>query len=356
MLKTFKQKYNENPKFKMQVQRAVIFFGMFVVGISILYAVTASKQNNLEAIASDEISDNVITTDNNTYFPTDTTTFVSDKGYFYEQEEKKEFDKQQNNADIVASSIDHASQQDKNLAQTDAMIDDYIQKRNASVRRMQSQSNNNLSRRKYNHYGNSDDYITTNTNVVPTNNYNDGGGGNNYSSERRPNPFMSDNNLQKESSVSQTSNKDELGVEVPIRLVSQKEYVQNGERLTFALLEPCKISGVDAPKGQTLSGVVQEREDRLIVRFETVKIGNKVVRANITLYGEDGVEGIAITGADDETFLDSKGTDIIKSSSNRIPFVGSIVGDAVSHTANSVKKKNKRIKLIKNFTCFVLVK
>lgn len=354
MLKTFKQKYKENPKFKTQVQRAVIFFGMFVVGISIFYAINTPKQSDLETIAENEISDNVIKTDNNTYFPTDTTSFVSDKGYFYEQEEKKEFDKQQNNADIVASSIDNASQQDKSLARTDAIINDYIQKRNASVRRMQESSS---SRRAYNPYGNSNDYITTNTNVKPANN--DVGGNynnNDYSSERRQNPFVS-NSHQDVTSATQVLNKEEIGIEVPIRLISQKEYVQNGERLTFALLEPCKISGVDAPKGQTLSGVVQEREDRLIVRFETVKIGNKVVRANITLYGEDGVEGIAITGADDETFLESRGVDIARSSTNMIPVVGSIVGDVVGHNnANATKKRNRRIKLVKNFTCFIVVK
>lgn len=116
-------------------------------------------------------------------------------------------------------------------------------------------------------------------------------------------------------------------------------------------------SGVQVAKGQTLRGVAQENGDRLIIRFQTLKVGSQVVSAkNITLYGSDGIEGIPLTGDGEESYAFQKGSEIARSSSNRIPVVGGVVSDVIGHTANTERTKTTRkIKVNKNFTCFVVI-
>lgn len=348
MLKNFKEKYNSNPKFKQKAQRAIIFFGLFVVCVSIFYATntdTSDDANNDKVSVSDSIAAIKV---NDNYIPADTTLFVSDKTYFYSEEEKK--NRRSEEEVSVASAIDNTYNENKSVSETDAALKEYLNRRKESIRQMRHSSSSSTSyggRRSYNYQGNSEDYITTST--APELNYSS------RSSELRQNFDRNQNNNSQQSNY---SSQQAPGVEVPVRLLSQKDYVVSGERLTFALLVPCKISGVDAPKGQTITGTVRENGDRMTIQFQTVKIKNQVVRANITLYGNDGMEGIAISGEDDanENFAQKEGTNLLKAAASSIPVVGATVGKTISHGSETITKNSRKIKLIRNFTCFVVIK
>lgn len=344
MIKDFKEKYKTNPKFKTQVQRGAIFFGLFVAVLSIYYAMKSRGKS--EIVSQEELaqSEEVIQVKGN-YIPTDTTKFVEDKSYFYQEEEQRQAQMGEDNNSLV-SSIDDAQGENQRVSESDKMLDSYLRQRKASVQKMR-QSSSYSGRRNYDYHGNSEDYVTTSTDNYLTDDIN-------YSSDRRQS--QEDITRNTNNTKSKTISKDELGMEVPVRLLTQREYIVSGERLTFAFLTPCKINGIDVPKGQTITGTAQDNGDRLNITFQTIKIKGHIVRANIVLYGNDGIEGILISGQTDESFADKKGTQLGRSLSNNVPFVGGIVGDGVDFAADALKKNNRKIKLVKNFTCFVIIK
>ena len=356
MIKDFKEKYKTNPKFKTQVQRGAIFFGLFVAGISIYYAMKSKGES--EVVSQDELAqtEEAIQVKGN-YIPTDTSRFVEDKSYFYKEDEQRQA-MREDNENSLASSLDDAKGND-NSGESDELINRYIKARSASVKRMQT-STSSYERRNYNYQGNNEDYVTKNTDEY----YSDrasgsssgssasyGGSQDNYYSSSQSSDRRS-NGTQKPKVIS----KDDVGMEVPVRLLTQREYIVSGERLTFAFLTDCKINGIDVPKGQTITGTAQDNGDRLNIMFQTIKLKGHIVRVNITLYGNDGIEGILISGQTDETFADKKGSQLGRSLSSNVPFVGGIVGEGVDFAADALKKNNRKIKLVKNFTCFVIIK
>lgn len=358
IIQEFKKKYKENPKFKQKIQRATLFLGAFVIGASIFYAVNTTNDTVVE-----NSEDNPIQIQGN-YVPADTAKFVQDKNYFYVSSDKNNRENQSIiNDNPIGSSLDNMSSADRQAENDNSSIEEYMRQRNASVRAMQQgTSSNNYSggysanRRTYNQYGNSNDYVVSNTTTGGGYSYNNNA--EEVSANRRNNPFAN-NNTQTSNTPSDVTARKTTGEEqeVQVRLLSQRDYIQSGERLTFMLLEPCVISGVQVAKGQTLRGVAQENGDRLIIRFQTLKVGSQVVSAkNITLYGSDGIEGIPLTGDGEESYAFQKGSEIARSSSNRIPVVGGVVSDVIGHTANTERTKTTRkIKVNKNFTCFVVI-
>lgn len=353
MIKDFKEKYNTNPKFKTQVQRGVIFFGLFVAGISIFYAMKSKGES--EVVLQDEVAqtEEAIQVRGN-YIPTDTSRFVEDKSYFYKEDEQRQAMNSEDNA--IAASIDDAKG-NSSEGESDKMINAYLRQRQDAVKKMQT-SSSSYERRIYNYQGNSEDYITTSTDEY----YSDRADGS--SSRGRQDSYYSSSQTDERRGGNNTANntkskaisKEDIGMEVPVRLLTQREYIVSGERLTFAFLTPCKINGIEVPKGQTITGTAQDNGDRLNITFQTIKIKGHIVRANIVLYGNDGIEGILISGQTDETFADKKGSQLGRSLSSNVPFVGGIVGEGVDFAADALKKNNRKIKLVKNFTCFVIIK
>ena len=336
----FKQRYNSDFNFKKRVQRASIFFVLFVVIVSVFYA-TNSNEPNYTA----QIDDSQIQIDGN-YVPTDTTSFVEDKNHFYQLRLQDSISNAEISIENPLSSIDQTANQNRNINESDQMLDDYLKKREKSVQKMQQSSNNtdyNANRRSYNPYGSSNDYVSvpaSNLNTILPEN---------YAENRRQ---ISQTPPEQDTQQPPTQSTQNDGVEVKAKLLSQREYVKSGELLTFVLLGDVVISGVQAKKGQAVTGICQEQQDRLIIQFNTIKIGSKVLNVNMKLFGNDGLEGIAISGSNEKSYSAQKSSEIAQSTLNKVPFVGGIASDAIG---TNTKKVDDRIKLTKNISCSIIV-
>ncbi len=138
------------------------------------------------------------------------------------------------------------------------------------------------------------------------------------------------------------------GKQIRAKLLS-KGYFQPGRTLSFVLLEPTEISGIKAPKGQIVTGVAMEQNNRLTVNFSTIKIKNKIIPAKLKLFGSDGMSGLPIAGGSQDTGMDVESR--ILSESSRIPVVGGIVGN-ISGVVG--KQPDNRILLTSNTECIIV--
>jgi len=135
---------------------------------------------------------------------------------------------------------------------------------------------------------------------------------------------------------------DTRGKQIKAKLISQKQYVLSGETLTFRLLEPTVIGGKQVSKGQLITGVTQEQGNRLIIKFTTIKIDGVIVQVQAKLFGDDGLEGLAVEGSNDPSYGERKGGEIAGNAVSNVPVVGGIVSGITRDVTN---KSDNRIKV-----------
>lgn len=138
--------------------------------------------------------------------------------------------------------------------------------------------------------------------------------------------------------------------QIKARLLSQG-YVNTGKSISFVLLEKAVLQGKTVQKGQIVTGVAQEQNNRLLVKFSTIKVDGKILPVDMQLYGSDGMEGLPISAT--EQNQNNRTSSIVSNTLGNIPVVGGIANDAIQKNSNN-RKSN--IKLTPNISCTILYK
>lgn len=141
---------------------------------------------------------------------------------------------------------------------------------------------------------------------------------------------------------------DKKSGQIKARLLSQG-YVNTGKSISFVLLEKVKINKVEIKRGQIITGVAQEQNNRLMVKFSTIKVDGKIIPVDMQLYGSDGMEGLPISGTDQQST--TRTSSVINSTIGSIPIVGGIANDAIQNNSNHRKSS---IKLTPNISCIII--
>ena len=134
---------------------------------------------------------------------------------------------------------------------------------------------------------------------------------------------------------------------VRAKLITQG-YASNGKSISFVLLEPTTIAGKKTKKGQVITGIAKEQNNRLSVNFSEIKIDGQRFPASMQLIGFDGYEGFPIstnTTQDNNSQLKDRAI----SETNRIPVVGGIISSVTT------KKVDNRLKLGENVECTIAI-
>ncbi|MFN3021831.1 conjugative transposon protein TraM [Chryseobacterium sp. TY3] len=139
-------------------------------------------------------------------------------------------------------------------------------------------------------------------------------------------------------------------IQIKARLLSQG-YVNTGKSISFVLLEKAVLQGHTVNKGQILTGIAQEQNNRLLVKFSTIKVNEKIIPVEMHLYGSDGMEGLPISAT--EQNQSNRASSIISNTLGNIPIVGGIANDAIKSNSND---RRSNIKLTPNISCTILYK
>lgn len=141
--------------------------------------------------------------------------------------------------------------------------------------------------------------------------------------------------------------------QVKAKLISQG-YATSGKALSFVLLEPTTIAGQSVKKGQVITGIAKEQDNRLNVNFTSIKIDNKVYNASMELIGSDGMKGLPIS-QQEESGNGAVENEVRYQAGNvvsRVPIIGGIVSSA---TRGNRSNNNQPVKLTSNITCYIIV-
>jgi hypothetical protein len=74
--------------------------------------------------------------------------------------------------------------------------------------------------------------------------------------------------------------------------VDGKQKVVNGATVRLILSDSAVIKGIKLPKGQLLFGSCQVTNQRLLLNIQNIRIGQKIIPTNLTVFSLDGMPGI----------------------------------------------------------------
>lgn len=106
--------------------------------------------------------------------------------------------------------------------------------------------------------------------------------------------------------------------------------IRSGQTITLITKEPAILSLEKIPVGTTISGIVSFGENRLQVRFSTMRLKKKIVKVDLTLYGLDGIEGLPVSSDVFAREVEDTGVnEAISQGSSEAGVIGRVVGGLV---------------------------
>ena len=131
-------------------------------------------------------------------------------------------------------------------------------------------------------------------------------------------------------------------------VVLDKQVLQQGSSMQVKLLDSVLLSGIIIPPGTMLFGLCQLTNQRLLLDIKTIRIENRIIPVDLTLYGLDGIKGIFAPDAVVSGALNA-GTDNAVRGMNVITMDGSmgaqVAGAGIDAAKSLFSKKVKRVKI-----------
>ncbi|MBK0378528.1 conjugative transposon protein TraM [Mucilaginibacter segetis] len=75
-------------------------------------------------------------------------------------------------------------------------------------------------------------------------------------------------------------------------VIDGKQKVKDGATVRLKLTDSVMLKGVSLPKGQLLYGACQVTNQRLLLNIRNIRIGKKIIPADLTVFSLDGMPGI----------------------------------------------------------------
>jgi len=147
--------------------------------------------------------------------------------------------------------------------------------------------------------------------------------------------------------LSESANNDVLFAAIPA-LVLDRQVLQQGSSMQVKLMDSLNLNGIIIPSGTMLFGLCQLTNQRLLLDIKTIRLGNRIIPVDLTLYGLDGIKGIFAPDAVIAAALNS-GTDNAVRGMSVISMDGSmgaqVAGAGIDAAKSLFSKKVKRVKV-----------
>ncbi|TCC91928.1 conjugative transposon protein TraM [Pedobacter frigiditerrae] len=140
---------------------------------------------------------------------------------------------------------------------------------------------------------------------------------------------------------------DSLFKAIPAVIVDNQKVLQ-GATIKLRLLDSVTLNGQVIPKGQFIYGICNIANQRLLLDIKTIRLGNRIVPVDLSVYSLDGIRGIeapealltdAINGGSDDAVRNIQLMGLDQSMGAQI------AGAGIEATKNLFSKKVKRIKV-----------
>ena len=144
-----------------------------------------------------------------------------------------------------------------------------------------------------------------------------------------------------------TDSPDSLFKAIPAVIVDNQKVLQ-GATIKLRLLDSVKLNGQLLPKGQFIYGICNISNQRLLLDIKTIRLGNRIVPVDLSVYSLDGIRGIAAPEALLTDAINGGSDDAVRN----IQLMGldqsmgaQLAGAGIEATKTLFSKKVKRIKV-----------
>ena len=303
-MKEFFKNIRENPELKSKLIKASIFFGVFLIGVIVFVVFQSSKKED------DSINQQKENQINGRIVPADTTAITAYKNDFYMKQKSDSVTIQKSSAENVLGGS--MTNQNQNKEENDAVLNNYLNKRQQSIDRMQSSgssSQQTYSRRSYNPSGNSSDWTSertvVNSSKVSYNNRNynpDNPSGSltsnlnnqqspNYNSQQQEKPLTKEEKLQRaiSSKYSQSATNNQIVAEI----YGSQKITSNNSSVRIVLKEKINLGDVVIGTDAFVYGVASINQNNVMISIPSISYKGKNYQVNLVAYdyttGELGI-------------------------------------------------------------------
>lgn len=124
----------------------------------------------------------------------------------------------------------------------------------------------------------------------------------------------------------QTGGKYEESESIKAKIMSTGT-IKNGQTVRIITEETANLNYNVIPSGTIIAGIVNFSENRMNIKFSTIRLKNKIIKVNLVVYSMDGLEGFAV---DSENFTEDVENEGISEAVKATGRVGRIVGSVIS--------------------------
>jgi hypothetical protein len=114
-----------------------------------------------------------------------------------------------------------------------------------------------------------------------------------------------------------------VNTEIPC-VVEEKHVIRNGQTIRLRIVKDFEIDGIRIPKNTMVSGLASFSNERVNIHISALKLSDRIVTSEFTVYDYDGVTGIYIPGGINQD-LAKNGAGQGVSLSTNIPIVGGTI-------------------------------
>lgn len=108
--------------------------------------------------------------------------------------------------------------------------------------------------------------------------------------------------------------------------------VKSGSTVRLRLVENCTINGTEIPKNTMISGIASLSNERIKITVSSIKYNNEIFPCKLTVYDNDGIEGIFIPGGITQETKESVSSSTASEVGKHIPLVGGVASDVFKKT------------------------
>ncbi len=292
----FFKKIKDNPELKAKVIKASIFFGVFIIGVIIFVIFQSSNKedNSLQQQNDNKINGRIV--------PADTTAMTTYKNDFYVKQKSDSLNIQKSSADNVLGGS--MIEQNQNREENDAILNNYLTKRQQSIDQMQSSGS---TRRTYNPSGNSSDWTSERT-VVKSDkisynrNYNPENPSasvtsNMISNQQVQNPSIQDKPLTKEEklqkAISSKYTQVSANTQITAEIYGSQKISSNNASVRIVLKDKVNLGDVVIGTDAFVYGIASINQNKVLITIPSISYKGKNYQVNLVAYdyttGEIGI-------------------------------------------------------------------
>ena len=109
-------------------------------------------------------------------------------------------------------------------------------------------------------------------------------------------------------------------------VVHNDQVIKSGSTVRLRVTKSCVLDGIEIPKNTYISGLASLQSERVILKVNSIKLNDQIIKTKLSAFEEDGIEGVYVPGGINQEMANQTAQDATGKvgASINVPMFGSI--------------------------------